>query len=106
MSSAARAACAVPLPIRSAMASACTRSSLSFRNARSENSPGRGRAGAEPDRRILQQGDDDRAAVRVQLEDGLAGERRWRRKIQRNTGVEARAVGVGEVAIGRRAWFR
>ena len=38
--SAARAAATEPLATRSAMASACTRSILSFRNARSVNSPG------------------------------------------------------------------
>jgi hypothetical protein len=38
--SAAAAACRVPLSIRSEIASAWARSSLSFRNARFENSPG------------------------------------------------------------------
>ena len=85
---AARAASAEPLSMRSAMASACARSSLSLRKARAGEFAGLGHARAELQRAREQHVDDDRPAVTVQLEHVFAGERGRRGEEQREAVVE------------------
>ena len=84
---AARAACTVPLSIRSATASACARSSFPFRNARWENSPGSARRAPRSDCCFNQHLHDDRSAVGLKLEHRFSGEGCGRRKIKRNSRV-------------------
>ena len=72
---AARAAASVPASIRSATASACAMSILPLRKARSLNSPGRAARHPSSSARRMQQIENEHAAVAVQLQHGLAGER-------------------------------
>src|SRR5882762_4348653 len=93
---AARSASREPASMRSAMASACARSSLSLRKARWVNSPARAELHGARDQRV----DHHRPAVAVQLQDVLAGVGMRRGKEQRQARVDRLVLRVQKARKG------
>ncbi len=106
---AARAASREPASMRSATASACARSILSLRKARSVNSPGARAARAELQTALDQLLDDHRTAVPLQFEHVFAGVGMRPRKEQRDADVDrvaaARSMKRRERGVARRRQF-
>jgi hypothetical protein len=92
---AARTASREPASIRSAIASACARSSLSFRKARWVNSPACAR------RARHERLDHQRPAVAMELEHVLARVGGGRREEERETGVDRLPAGIEKAREGR-----
>ncbi len=100
---AARTASREPASIRSAIASACARSSLLFRKARWVNSPGSARRAAELHHPRHQRLENQRSTVAVQLEHMLAGVGVRAREEERQAGIDRLLRGIEEARESRPA---